>query len=477
VAADLAATLGPAAPVVFAGIAAALTPELRPGDLVVASELRTMLPLTSRVLPGALIVAEEIRRAGLGVHTGPVVSAGDVPAHDAAAAPDAVALDTQSAFVMGLFDGNPVAVVLAISELAGESPHDLGAVRALGSMLALRRPLERWAAATGRHDVVLASPRSFCAGVERAIETVERALERYGPPVYVRRQIVHNLHVVKSLEAKGARFVQEIDDVPAKAVVVLAAHGVSPDVRRQAADRGDLEVIDATCPLVAKVHSEARRYAKAGHEIVLIGHADHEEVIGTLGEAPGRFHLVGSTADVAGLELDPAHRVAYLTQTTLATDETAEIVAALRGRFAGIAAPPADDICYATQNRQDAVRQLAHACDLVLVVGSANSSNTARLAEVARREGCRAEMIEDASQLQASWMAGVSSVGLTAGASAPEYLVQDVVDTLRLLGPVHMKEYRTTEETVRFALPIQVRPCQSPSVRTSASLLTSSSSG
>ena len=408
-----------------------------------------MLPLTSRVLPGALIVAEEIRRAGLGVHTGPVVSAGDVPAHDAAAAPDAVALDTQSAFVMGLFDGNPVAVVLAISELAGESPHDLGAVRALGSMLALRRPLERWAAATGRHDVVLASPRSFCAGVERAIETVERALERYGPPVYVRRQIVHNLHVVKSLEAKGARFVQEIDDVPAKAVVVLAAHGVSPDVRRQAADRGDLEVIDATCPLVAKVHSEARRYAKAGHEIVLIGHADHEEVIGTLGEAPGRFHLVGSTADVAGLELDPA----------------------------GIAAPPADDICYATQNRQDAVRQLAHACDLVLVVGSANSSNTARLAEVARREGCRAEMIEDASQLQASWMAGVSSVGLTAGASAPEYLVQDVVDTLRLLGPVHMKEYRTTEETVRFALPIQVRPCQSPSVRTSASLLTSSSSG
>ena len=216
--------------------------------------------------------------------------------------------------------------------------------------------LERWARACGERDVVLASPRSFCAGVERAIETVERALERYGAPVYVRRQIVHNLHVVRDLESKGAVFVEEIDDVPPHAVVVLAAHGVSPAVRRQAGERGDLKVIDATCPLVAKVHSEARRYANHDYNLVLVGHADHEEIIGTLGEAPDRFHLVEDVDDVAGLELEPGRPVAYLTQTTLATDETAEIIAALRARFPDLVAPPADDICYASQNRQDAVR-------------------------------------------------------------------------------------------------------------------------
>jgi 4-hydroxy-3-methylbut-2-enyl diphosphate reductase len=498
---DLAARLGKSAPVAFAGMAAALSTELRTGDLVVASELRATFPPLSRSLPGASIVAAELRRAGLVVRTGPVVAAPrytDDGERAVFAASGAFALAPQSASVMGLFDPNPVALVCVISEPAG---HDGGAARrwasdarlgsatgsstrsdaaeALGeaSLLALRGPLERWARAWGPRDVLLASPRSFCAGVERAIETVERALERYGPPVYVRRQIVHNLHVVKSLEAKGARFVQELDDVPAGAVVVLAAHGVSPEVRRQAADRGDLEVIDATCPLVAKVHSEARRYASHGHEIVLIGHADHEEVVGTLGEAPDRFHLVESPDDVAGLDLEPDGPVAYLTQTTLATDETAEIVTALRRRFPQIAAPPADDICYATQNRQDAVRQLARACDLVLVVGSANSSNTARLVEVATREGCQAELIEDASQLQLSWLAGARTVGLTAGASAPDFLVHDVVDTLEMLGPMQLRELRTTEETVRFALPIQVRPCQSRSGKTSASLLTSSNSG
>jgi 4-hydroxy-3-methylbut-2-enyl diphosphate reductase len=479
---DLAAALGADAPVVFVGLAAALAPGLRPGDLVVASELRAPSPAPVRLLPGASLVAEEIRRLGLGVRTGPVVwSPLPLQASDRAtlAATGAIALDMQSAFVMRLFDANPVAAVFSISDRADDAD-DGGAlddVRALGSLLALRRPLERWAQAAGPHDVVLASPRSFCAGVERAIETVERALERYGPPVYVRRQIVHNLHVVKSLEARGARFVEEIDDVPAKAVVVLAAHGVSPDVRRQAADRGDLEVIDATCPLVAKVHSEARRFANHGHELVLIGHADHEEVVGTLGEAPGRFHLVERPDDVSGLVLEPGRPVAYLTQTTLATDETADIVTALRQRFGDITAPPADDICYATQNRQDAVRQLARGCDLVLVVGSANSSNAARLVEVARREGCRAELIEDSSELQLSFLRDVSTVGLTAGASAPDFLVHDVVDTLKLLGPVQLSEHRTTQETVRFALPIQVRPCQSPSARTPASLLTSSSSG
>jgi 4-hydroxy-3-methylbut-2-enyl diphosphate reductase len=267
------------------------------------------------------------------------------------------------------------------------------------------------------------------------------------------------LHVVRDLEAKGAVFVEELDEVPPDAVVVLAAHGVAPVIRHQAAAREDLVVIDATCPLVAKVHTEARRYANQGYDLILIGHPDHEEVIGTLGEAPDRFHVVEGTEDVGSLEFSsaPQRPLVYLTQTTLATDETAEIVGALRRRFPDIAAPPADDICYATQNRQDAVRAIAHRCDLMLVVGSANSSNTARLVEVAEREGCRAELVEDASQLELGWLAGVRSIGLTAGASAPDALVQEVLDTLRSLGPVRLSEERTTEETVRFSLPTQVR--------------------
>jgi 4-hydroxy-3-methylbut-2-en-1-yl diphosphate reductase len=305
--------------------------------------------------------------------------------------------------------------------------------------------------------VLLAAPRSFCAGVERAIEIVDRALERYGAPVYVRRQIVHNTHVVADLEAKGAVFVEELDDVPAGATVVLAAHGVSPQVRSDASDRGDLAVIDATCPLVAKVHHEAKRFAARGYDIALIGHAGHEEVVGTVGEAPDRIRLVESPRDVAGLPVDGDRPMAYLTQTTLATDETAAVVDALHDRFPAIVGPSADDICYATQNRQDAVRAMAADCDLVLVVGSANSSNTARLVEVARREGSRAELVEDAAQLEPSWLDGVSTLGLTAGASAPEVLVQEVIDALGRLRPVTVEERRTTEETVRFALPMQVR--------------------
>ena len=309
----------------------------------------------------------------------------------------------------------------------------------------------------GEIKVLLAGPRSFCAGVERAIEIVERALERYGSPVFVRRQIVHNAHVVADLERKGAIFVEELDQVPDGATVVLAAHGVSPAVRAQANRREDLAVIDATCPLVAKVHHEARRFVAQGYDIALIGHADHEEVVGTLGEAPDRIHLVEGADDVASLPIDGTRGVAFLTQTTLATDETAEIVSALRGRFPDIVGPSATDICYATQNRQDAVRAMARDCDLVLVVGSANSSNTARLVEVARREGSRAELVEDASQLRVSWLDGVATVGLTAGASAPEVLVQQVIDALAQIGSVTVEERRTTEETVRFSLPMQVR--------------------
>jgi len=447
--------------VALVGVAGGLAPQLQPGDLVIASELRSTESSDSRSLPGMGFLAAEFRRAGLGVLTGPLVSSPRyVRAGERKALADsgAVAVDMESAWVMGSLPKNPLAVIRSISD-TNECGPVRGGVRALGSLLAVRRPLERWARACGEHEVVLAAPRSFCAGVDRAIEIVERALERHGAPVYVRRQIVHNLHVVRDLEAKGAVFVEELDEVPPNAVVVLAAHGVAPVIRRQAAERSDLKVIDATCPLVAKVHTEARRYASQDYDLILIGHPDHEEVIGTLGEAPDRFHVVETTEDVGRLELghEPGRPVVYLTQTTLATDETAQIVAALRRRFPQITAPPADDICYATQNRQDAVRQIAHRCDLMLVVGSANSSNTARLVEVAQREGCRAELIEDVSHLELGWLAGARSIGLTAGASAPDLLVQEVLDTLRSLGPLRLSEERTAEETVRFALPTQVR--------------------
>ncbi|MGH9099246.1 MAG: 4-hydroxy-3-methylbut-2-enyl diphosphate reductase, partial [Acidimicrobiales bacterium] len=352
----------------------------------------------------------------------------------------------------------PLAVVRAVEDVPG--PGAMAAVdagHAAASLCGIREPIGRWARACRARRVVLASPRSFCAGVERAIEIVERALDRYGPPVYVRRQIVHNAHVVGRLAAMGAVFVEELDEVPDGATVVLAAHGVSPDVRDEAAARDGFTVIDATCPLVAKVHHEARRYAARGFDIILVGHEDHEEVVGTYGEAPEQMHVVGSATEVDALELAPGTPVAFLTQTTLATDETAQVVDALRRRFPGVVGPSADDICYATQNRQDAVRAIASECDLLLVVGSSNSSNTRRLVEVALREGCRAELVEDAGQLCLSWLDGAGTVGVTAGASAPELLVAEVVEALSALGPTEVVERKAVRETVRFALPSQVR--------------------
>jgi 4-hydroxy-3-methylbut-2-enyl diphosphate reductase len=321
----------------------------------------------------------------------------------------------------------------------------------------LRTVLGEWAASVRSRQVMLAAPRSFCAGVERAIEIVERAVARAeGRPVYVRRQIVHNTHVVRDLEERGAVFVQELDEVPDGATVVLAAHGVAPSVRRQAEDRR-LDVVDATCPLVAKVHREARRFASEGRRIVLVGHAEHEEVEGTVGEAPDQVHVVPDVAAVERLPLVDDTPVAYLTQTTLAIDETAEVVAALQRRFTDLVGPAADDICYATQNRQDAVRAIASHCDLVLVVGSANSSNTQRLVEVVRRSGCRAELVEDVGELQLGWLTDATVVGVTAGASAPDVLVRQVVAAVGTVGPTTVEERRTTEERVRFTLPSAVR--------------------
>jgi 4-hydroxy-3-methylbut-2-enyl diphosphate reductase len=292
--------------------------------------------------------------------------------------------------------------------------------------------------------------------VDRAIEIVERALEQRGAPIYVRKQIVHNVHVVSRLERLGAVFVDELDQVPAGATVVFSAHGVSPAVRAQAGARR-LAVIDATCPLVAKVHAEARRFAERGDRIVLVGHNGHEEVEGTMGEAPDAITLVERPEDVDGLDIEAAGPVSYLTQTTLAVDETAPVVDRLRERFPRLAGPPADDICYATHNRQQALREVAGESDLVLVVGSQTSSNSRRLVEVAERTGTPARLIDDAGDIQLGWLRGVRTVGLTAGASAPDSLVRDVVECLGGLGVVELDDRAITRETTRFNLPREVR--------------------
>lgn len=445
--------------VALAGVAGALQPGLRPGDLVVATEVRTTEGGLVRSLPGAELVAAELRRSGLEVATGPVVSSPRFisgSARSALARSGALAVDMESAWVAGELGERPVSVLRAIADTPGRGVV-LGGMEALRSLGKVRSSLQRWAAACTSRSVLLASPRSFCAGVERAIEIVERALERFGPPVYVRRQIVHNTHVVKGLEGAGAVFVEELDQVPDDAVVILAAHGVSPVVRREAENRNGLVVIDATCPLVAKVHYEARRFASLGLPIVLIGHLDHEEVIGTVGEVPGAIHVISSSEQVSDLPLDPKGKVACLTQTTLASDETSQVLKALRERFDEVVTPASQDICYATENRQAAVRELIPQCDLILVVGSSNSSNTARLVEVARRAGQPAELIEDQSQLRLSWLEGARTIGLTAGASAPDAVVHRVIDALRALGPVVVSEQSGDKEYVHFNLPRQVR--------------------
>lgn len=304
----------------------------------------------------------------------------------------------------------------------------------------------------GPWEVILASPRSVCAGVERAIEAVRVVLATSGPPVYVRKQIVHNTHVVAELTGRGAVSVENLDEVPDGAVVVFSAHGVSPAVRATAAKRG-LRVVDATCPRVAKVHVEAKRYAAQGYTIVLIGHAGHEEVEGTLGQAPDRTVLVRRVDDVMDLRIPDPDRVVLLIQTTLAVDETAEIIAVMRARFPAVTRPSGGDICYATTNRQNAVPAVARHCDLVLVVGSANSSNSVRMVEIARREGVSAYLIDDADQIEARWLAGVRCVGVSAGASAPQRLVDDVVSHLRSLGPLRIRELAIATEDMRFALP------------------------
>jgi len=447
----------------IAGVGGGLTRDLRPGDLVVASEVRDEGGRTVASCPSAPLLAGELRRSGLRVRVGPVVTVSHLVRagqRDRLAASGALVVDMESAQLAQAAQGRPLAVIRAVSDSPDHpllSPGVVGGgLAALRSLRAAGPALARWAAAAGPRQVLLAGPRSFCAGVERAIQIVERVLEQHGAPVYVRKQIVHNSHVVAGLEQRGAIFVDELSEVPDGARVVFSAHGVSPAVRAEA-DRRRLATVDATCPLVAKVHAEARRFAADGYLVALIGHAGHEEVEGTLGEAPESVALVETATDVDGLRAPDPAKVAYLMQTTLAADEAADLAGALRERFPTARAPGSDDICYATTNRQQAARAVAAESGLVLVAGSANSSNSVRLVETAQRAGTPAHLIDGPTDIELSWLAGVSTIGVTAGASAPPAIVQDIISALGGLGNVEVTERVITTENIRFSLPKEVR--------------------
>ncbi len=460
-------------PVLVAGVAGGLSPALAPGDIVLASEIRDP---QGAVHPCAdpTLLASVLTDAGLSVHVGPVASSPKVvtgSARATLAGTGALAVDMESAWLAQAAGSRPVSVLRVVLDTParelGNPVHTLaGLARALSVLATAATQIPAWSELFAPREVVLAAPRASCAGVDRAVEIVARTLEERGAPVYVRKQIVHNAHVVADLESRGAVFVDELDEVPTGATTIFSAHGVSPAVRRAAGDR-ELEVIDATCPLVAKVHAEARRFASAGYQIVLVGHEGHEEIEGTFGEAPDHTQVVASAAEVSRLEVEDPDRVAYLTQTTLAIDETTDVLDALKVRFPTLSGPASSDICYATQNRQDAVRSLADDCDLVLVVGSRNSSNSCRLVEVARRAGARAELVEDAGEIAPALLRGVGRIGVSAGASAPERYVQGVVRALGALGDVTLSERRVAREEVHFKLPPEVRSpevisCPSP---------------
>jgi 4-hydroxy-3-methylbut-2-en-1-yl diphosphate reductase len=448
-----------AGPLLAAGLAAALTDELRPGDLIVADELHAPAGVIGS--PAGPLLYAAVRRLGLRARLGPVLSMARGANDDTgiAAASGALAVDTESADLARL---SPAGQAVALRVVVDTTPAPLGGPgtlwRGLAALRALRAAapaMNQWAAATGQREVLLASPRSFCAGVERAVLIVERALQRFGAPIYVRRQIVHNIHVVRELQSRGAVFVDEIDMVPDGNTVVLAAHGVAPAIRRDAQARG-LQVIDATCPLVEKVHSEVRRYAARGNTVFLIGHGEHEEVVGTRGEAPDSVVVVADPAEAATVQPADPSKVSYVMQTTLAADEAEQTAAVLRERFPAIATPRHDDICYATTNRQAAVREVAQSCELVLVLGSQNSSNSQRLAEVAEKCGPPAYLVDDINAVDLRWLTGVRRLGITAGASAPPHLVDQLVGCLAGLGPITVSEIDVTNEDTHFALPKQV---------------------
>jgi len=449
--------------VLIAGFCGALDPDLEPGDIVLASEIRG--PTGTTVCDDPSILAGVLRRGGLRVRIAPIASSQRLVLGERRRTlhrTGAAAVDMESAWLAPTSRARPLVALRVVLDTGRHELHRplrtvAGAATAYRTLRRACALVQDWAGSIGPREVLLASPRASCAGVERAVEVVERALESRGAPVYVRKQIVHNSHVVDSLERRGAVFVDDVDEVPKGETVIFSAHGVSPDVRAQAGRR-ELQVVDATCPLVSKVHAEARRFASAGYDIVLVGHQGHEEIEGTFGQAPERTHVIATIEDVAKLNVKDPQRVAYLTQTTLAVDDTRAIIEALCARFPAAVGPPSSDICYATQNRQDAVRALAERCDLILVVGSANSSNSRRLVEVAERAGCRALLVEDAADIRPEVLVGVRRVGLSAGASAPEALVEGVISALDGLGGASVSEHSVATEDTYFKLPVEVRP-------------------
>jgi 4-hydroxy-3-methylbut-2-enyl diphosphate reductase len=447
-----------ASAVAIAGVCGAVSPDLRAGDAVCATELRRegADPIET---PASTLLVTTLRRRGLRVHTGPIFSTDHVTTpgeRERLRESGVLAVDMESAWLADAAGDRPLAVVRVVVDPAGRRLLDprtlLAGSKALLNLRRVGRALAEWGEAIAPRRVLLAAPRSFCAGVERAIEIVNLVLERRGAPVYVRKQIVHNEHVVAEAERLGAVFVDELDEVPEGAVVIFSAHGVAPSVREEAAERG-LEVIDATCPLVSKVHAEARRFAARGDTIFLIGHAGHEEVEGTHGEAPDSIVLVDGVADAKKARSADPEKVSYLTQTTLAVDETSEIVDVLRRRYPALRGPGSDDICYATANRQHAVRAVARDSDVVLVVGSGTSSNSRRLVEVALREGTPAHLVDDETDIDIAWLKNVRTIGLTAGASAPERLVNRLIDVLGSIGEVEVEERRVRSESLQFRLP------------------------
>jgi 4-hydroxy-3-methylbut-2-enyl diphosphate reductase len=447
-----------------AGTGGGLSADLSPGDLVVAAEVALAAGGTQVSCPSAPLLAGELSRAGLRARVGKIATVDRLfrrGQRERLVADGALAADMESAMLLKGASGRPAVVLRAISDTPQRpllSPWAVpGGIAALRSLRLAAPVLSRWAAACGQRRVLLAGPRSFCAGVDRAIEVVERVLEQRGSPVYVRKQIVHNTHVVNDLERRGAIFVDELDEVPDGATVVFSAHGVSPEVRRQAGARR-LDAVDATCPLVSKVHAEARRFAAEGYQVALIGHGGHEEVEGTLGEAPQAMTLIETAADVATFRPPDPSRVAYLMQTTLSADEAGGIADALLERFPEARGPGSDDICYATTNRQIAVRAIAGESDLVLVAGSANSSNSQRLVETAERAGTPAYLIDGAEDIELGWLTGTSAVGVTAGASAPPAVVEQIIQALSGLGPVEVSERTVATESIRFSLPKELKP-------------------